>query len=316
MRDVAHERDEALQEVAQLTRDIQELRTALKSETNYTAQLIGQRNALQARINELEIKNEQLNGDAETFSANALKRMGQLQERIKELEILREKDFVATTTAEALILKLAQKLSDEIENHQITLDILNGSSSHEHMDKFRTIDIDDYERRKAMAEELKIRVRELETELDVRKGDPVTRLHNLCRGLEASSVDNPYSQEEWDEVDKEIVRLKKQVRDLEGELNRLKDALVTAIGSPKDRDRMDEAIPCVMASYRQRGTRALSRVEELEAQLESVRVARNAMPDGIVKSLREGGFNHTSFALEAIDEALSTPTPGEGEGDE
>ena len=72
---------------------------------------------------------------------------------------------------EARVKELEKKLSDEIENHQITLDVLNGSSSHEYMDKFRTIDIDDYERRKAENDELKTCVQELEAQVDQMRSD-------------------------------------------------------------------------------------------------------------------------------------------------
>lgn len=51
-------------------------------------------------------------------------------------------------------------------------------------------------------------------------------------------------------------RYKDEAVALRAEVERLKDALVEAIGSPKDRDRLDEAVPAVLASYRRRAEKA------------------------------------------------------------
>ncbi len=60
------------------------------------------------------------------------------------------------------------------------------------------------------------------------------------------------------------------------ELERLKDALVAASGSPKDRDRMDVVIPLMLASYRRRGEAAEADVERLTRERDRLREERDA----------------------------------------
>lgn len=47
----------------------------------------------------------------------------------------------------------------------------------------------------------------LKNELSKRKGDPTTRLHNLCAALEADRDGSEFSREEWDRIDAENVSL-------------------------------------------------------------------------------------------------------------
>jgi hypothetical protein len=49
----------------------------------------------------------------------------------------------------------------------------------------------------------------LRAELNRRKGDPVTRLHNICEAVE--EVDNAYSKEEFERLEAEIAALRRRV---------------------------------------------------------------------------------------------------------
>lgn len=49
-----------------------------------------------------------------------------------------------------------------------------------------------------------------ERELNRRKGNAVTRLHNLCEALEERADESPFTREEWDRIDKENVRLQQE----------------------------------------------------------------------------------------------------------
>ena len=53
----------------------------------------------------------------------------------------------------------------------------------------------------------------------------------------------------------------KRIDELELELKKLKDTLAWAIGSPKDRDRLDVVVPLVLQSCRARGARAEAELE-------------------------------------------------------
>lgn len=57
--------------------------------------------------------------------------------------------------------------------------------------------------------------REMEMEINRRRGDPCTRLHNLCEGLEADKQNSPYSAESWDELIAENDRLRRELSSAE-----------------------------------------------------------------------------------------------------
>lgn len=48
----------------------------------------------------------------------------------------------------------------------------------------------------------------LRAEVDRRKGDPCTRLHNLCEAIEEEAASSVFSREEWDRIDAENVELR------------------------------------------------------------------------------------------------------------
>ncbi len=60
---------------------------------------------------------------------------------------------------------LEQQLQTAIENEQVVLDCLNGSSSHKHMDKYRKIDIADYDRRKEQLEKAEAKILSMERDI-------------------------------------------------------------------------------------------------------------------------------------------------------
>jgi hypothetical protein len=73
------------------------------------------------------------------------------------------------------------------------------------------------------------RIRELEAEVARRKGDPVTRLHNLCEGMEQDRHDSPYSAEAWEAQDAayrekcaELAASRERERHLEREIEELR----------------------------------------------------------------------------------------------
>lgn len=68
---------------------------------------------------------------------------------------------------------------------------------------------------------------------------------------------------ERDEAKLDVAELELEVAGLKAEIERLKNALVAASGSPKDRDRMDVVIPLMLQSYR-------NRAEQAEAKLAQV----------------------------------------------
>lgn len=61
-------------------------------------------------------------------------------------------------------------------------------------------------------------VERLTREINRRKGNPVTRLHNLCEGLEDVE---PYGLEEWNRIDTENADLRKRAELAEAERNAL-----------------------------------------------------------------------------------------------
>ena len=74
-------------------------------------------------------------------------------------------------------------------------------------------------------------VERLRAELDRRKGDPVTRLHNLCEGIAADADCTEWSHEEWERIDREkvvknniIESLEKGIKELEVACSRHIDA--------------------------------------------------------------------------------------------
>lgn len=46
-------------------------------------------------------------------------------------------------------------------------------------------------------------------EIDRRKGDPVTRLHNVCEALHEQTDESPFTREEWERVDKQTAVLQR-----------------------------------------------------------------------------------------------------------
>lgn len=60
----------------------------------------------------------------------------------------------------------------------------------------------------------------LEAERDARKGSPSERLHNICDGLAEAADESPFSREEWDRLDAEVVRLTAENADLRERLSR------------------------------------------------------------------------------------------------
>jgi predicted RNase H-like nuclease (RuvC/YqgF family) len=59
-------------------------------------------------------------------------------------------------------------------------------------------------------ERLQQEVRRLEDEIDRRKGDPSTRLHNICQAISEEADNSVFSREEWDRIDAENVELQKR----------------------------------------------------------------------------------------------------------
>jgi len=65
----------------------------------------------------------------------------------------------------------------------------------------------------------------LREELSRRKGDPVTRLHNLCEGIAHDADGSEWSTEEWERIDKENSELKKERDELRAEIANVKHIL-------------------------------------------------------------------------------------------
>lgn len=57
-------------------------------------------------------------------------------------------------------------------------------------------------------ERLQKEVQALTLEIDRRKGDPSTRLHNICEAVSAEADSSVFSREEWDRIDAENVALR------------------------------------------------------------------------------------------------------------
>jgi len=70
----------------------------------------------------------------------------------------------------------------------------------------------------------------LEQELNARKGDPTTRLHNICAALEEDKGNSPYTAEAWDQLDAENQNLRRTLAAKLSELERISDALGTNEG--------------------------------------------------------------------------------------
>ena len=71
---------------------------------------------------------------------------------------------------------------------------------------------------RVLLEESAKQISNLEAELDRRKGDSVTRLHNICEGIGEEADKSAFSREEWDRIDKENLRLTNWVKDLQSGL--------------------------------------------------------------------------------------------------
>jgi hypothetical protein len=60
-------------------------------------------------------------------------------------------------------------------------------------------------------------------EIDRRKGDPSTRLHNLCEAIAEEADGSEFSREEWERIDAENVKLRASKADLLAALTMLLD---------------------------------------------------------------------------------------------
>lgn len=91
---------------------------------------------------------------------------------------------------------------------EITADRDEWKQQHENLVSVRQTDIAN----------LAAKIDDLKQELDRRKGDPRTRLHNLCEALQEDLDKSPYTREEWEQVDREIVELQRKLREAEANL--------------------------------------------------------------------------------------------------
>jgi hypothetical protein len=67
---------------------------------------------------------------------------------------------------------------------------------------------------KAVADMVQRRIALLDTEINRRKGDPRTRLHNLCEGIARDADGSEWSREEWERIDAENAELRAVNRQL------------------------------------------------------------------------------------------------------
>lgn len=95
---------------------------------------------------------------------------------------------------------LLERLAGELA--EVTVDRDEWKQQHENLVGVRQTDIAN----------LAAKIDDLKRELDRRKGDPRTRLHNLCEALQEDLDKSPYTREEWEQVDREIVELQHKLR--------------------------------------------------------------------------------------------------------
>ena len=96
----------------------------------------------------------------------------------------------------------------------------------------------------------RVDVERLTKDRDARKGDPVTRFHNLCAGLQTEMDESPYSAEEWDRILEDQRVTLKENRELRTELEQWKpneeyereDARISAEIDAMTEEELDAAV--------------------------------------------------------------------------
>lgn len=101
---------------------------------------------------------------------------------------------------------------------EITVDRDEWKQQHENLVSVRETDIAN----------LAAKIDGLKAELDRRKGDACTRLHNLCEAHQEDLDKSPYTLEEWEQVDQEIVELQRKLREAKAELAKREAELAEA----------------------------------------------------------------------------------------
>ena len=91
----------------------------------------------------------------------------------------------------------------------------------------------------------------LEAEINRRKGDPSTRLHNLCEAIAEEAHESAYSREEWERIDAENAKLRADVAALRKSHADLLEALEVLIEAP------------TFGAYREQASAAISAAKEI-----------------------------------------------------
>jgi chromosome segregation ATPase len=144
---------------------------------------------------------------------------------------------------------------------------------------------------------LEAEIEHLDAEINRRKGDPRTRLHNLCEGLERDKHDSPYSAESWDQLTEENNQLR---RDLTASIEARKEV-------ERERDVWERT-----ASYRQhRLTENLKKWQAAHARAESAEASLKEAQQHMAELVRVMEIDEPRFNEwhDAIDDARRFLSP-------